>query len=254
MIGTAAWRDMPRARRSHGSPARVVGVLALCLVTASLTACSGGQRLNVLVSDGSPSLAVMDFRRPLALDPLPDGWRHRTFFRTDPMQISFVAKECRSSIRLATHNSGSMLYRFTDLSLDQYPMLGWDWFVELPIASSVDETTKAGDDHPARAVRSISMGDQAMFSHGWFDREDVALAGYFRVGGHWDPIFSYYQSYYRRQGIDFHARLDSYNNYFTTNANLRPPLNWDAQRRFADEHRGNDLLSTSIITSPIGAT
>lgn len=78
-------------------------------------------------------------------------------------------------------------------------------------------------------------------------------ASYFRVGGHWDPIFSYYQSYYRRQGVDFHARLDSYNNYFTTNANLRPPLNWDAQRRFSDEHRGKDLLSTSIITSQIGA-
>jgi hypothetical protein len=34
--------------------------------------------------------------------------------------------------------------------LPQYPILGWDWFVEQPIASDVDETTKAGDDHPAR--------------------------------------------------------------------------------------------------------
>ena len=25
-------------------------------------------------------------------------------------------------------------------------MLGWDWFVEQPIASDVDETTSAGDD------------------------------------------------------------------------------------------------------------
>ena len=39
----------------------------------------------------------MDFRQPLALDPVPDGWRHRTFFRTDPMQISFVSKEGRNA-------------------------------------------------------------------------------------------------------------------------------------------------------------
>jgi hypothetical protein len=43
-----------------------------------------------------------------------------------------------------------MLYRFTELPLDQYPMLSWDWFVEQPIESDADETTKAGDDHPAR--------------------------------------------------------------------------------------------------------
>ena len=145
--------------------ARIVGVFVLCLATASLTACSGGQRLNVLVSDGSPSLAVMDFRQPLALDPLPEGWRHRTFFRTDPMRISFVMKEGRPSIRLATHNSGSMLYRFTDLSLDRHPMLDWDWFVEQPISSDVDETARAGDDHPARlflGFRSSSGETHAM--------------------------------------------------------------------------------------------
>ena len=84
------------------------------------------------------------------MDPLPEGWRHRTFFRTDPMEISFVSKEGRPSIRLATHNSGSMLYRFTDLPIDQYPVLSWDWYVEQPIESEADETTKAGDDHPAR--------------------------------------------------------------------------------------------------------
>lgn len=137
-----------RSRRSKGSRACIVG--AVCLAAVVLTACTGGQRSNVLVPDGSPSLVVMDFRKPLALDPLPDGWRHRTFFRTDPMQISFVSKAGRPAIRLVTHRSGSMLYRFTDLSLDQYPLLSWDWFVEQPIASEADETTKAGDDHPAR--------------------------------------------------------------------------------------------------------
>lgn len=129
---------------------------------AALGACSDAQRRNVVVTDGSPSIAVMDFRQPLALDPQPEGWRHRRFFRTDPMQISFVSKEGRPSIRLATYNGGSMLYRFTDLALDQHPMLAWGWFVELPIASDVDETSKAGDDHPARIFLKFRSGEGDM--------------------------------------------------------------------------------------------
>lgn len=165
MIRFAAWRNMNRAKRRQSPAACIVGVFVFCLAAVALTACSSGERRNVLMPDGSPSLVVMDFRQPLALDPPPDGWHHRRFFRTDPMQISFVPKEGRPSIRLATHNSGSMLYRFTDISLDQYPILGWDWFVEVPIASSVDETTKAGDDHPARLYlkfRSASGDSHAM--------------------------------------------------------------------------------------------
>lgn len=92
----------------------------------------------------------MDFREPIALDPPTEGWHHRKFFRTDPMQISFGTMAGRPAIRLATNHSASMLYRFTDLPLDRYPTLRWDWFVEQPIVTDVDETTKAGDDHPAR--------------------------------------------------------------------------------------------------------
>lgn len=151
---------MNRSRCRKGSLACIVS--AACLVAAVLTACTAGQRLNVLVPDGSPALAVMDFRKSLALDPLPDGWYHRRFFRTDPMQIGFVSKEGRPSIRLATHNGGSMLYRYTDLPLDRYPMLAWDWFVERPIASDIDETTRAGDDHPARLyLKFRSAGGEA---------------------------------------------------------------------------------------------
>ncbi|MBI3375398.1 MAG: DUF3047 domain-containing protein [Betaproteobacteria bacterium] len=138
---------MNRNRRNASPRAWVAGVFCLA---AALTACTGGQRRDVLMPDGAPTLVVMDFRQPLALDPLPDGWHHRTFFRTDPMRISFASKEGRPSIRLATHNSGSMLFRYTNISLDQYPTLGWDWFVEQPIASDLDETTREGDDHPAR--------------------------------------------------------------------------------------------------------
>lgn len=149
----------PLGRSSLERYHRIVCVFVICLAAVALTACGSGERRNVLTPDGSPSLAVMDFRQPFAVDPPPDGWRHRTFFRTDPMQISFVSKEGRPSIRLATHNGGSMLHRFTNLSLDQYPVLDWGWFVEKPIASDLDETTKAGDDHPARLYLKFRSAD-----------------------------------------------------------------------------------------------
>jgi hypothetical protein len=77
-------------------------------------------------------------------------------------------------------------------------------------------------------------------------------ANYFGGGRHWDPIFCYYQSHYRRQGIDFHARLHSWNNYYGAHADHRPPLNWNSQVQFAKQHRGSSIAQTSIITSPLG--
>jgi len=50
-----------------------VGVLVL---VGGLTAC-GDAREHVLVPDGSPTVAIMDFTEPLSLDPLPGGWYQR---------------------------------------------------------------------------------------------------------------------------------------------------------------------------------
>ena len=144
----------------------------LAVAVAALAACGAGERRNPLVPDGSPSVEVMRFRAPLALDPLPEGWRHRRFFRTDPMNISFVTKAGRPAIRLATQGSGSMLYRYTELPLDRYPILRWDWFVETPIASEVDELTVAGDDHPARLFLTFRSpgGEQRSMEIIWGNR------------------------------------------------------------------------------------
>jgi Protein of unknown function (DUF3047) len=165
----------------------------MAATVAVLTACSGAQRLNVLVPDGSPTLVVMDFRKPLALDSLPAGWHHRTFFRTEPMQISFVSKEGRPSVRLATQHSGSMLYRFTDIPLDQYPILGWDWFVEQPIVSDVDETTKAGDDHPARLYLKFrsATGENRAMEVIWGNRK-LHAGDWKYLESLWNPPFPHY--------------------------------------------------------------
>ena len=123
-----------------------VGILALA---GTLVAC-GDTRESVLVPDDSPSFAIMSFTEPLPLDPLPDGWYHRRFWRHGPMDISFETKEGVRAIRLATHDTASMLFRHIEVELSVYPVLSWQWYIEKGIDSEVDELTRAGDDHPAR--------------------------------------------------------------------------------------------------------
>ena len=203
--------------------AAVAGGLAAIAVLAG---CGAGERRNPLVADGSPSVAVMDFQRPLALDPLPEGWHHRRFFRTDPMQISFATKAGRPSIRLATQGSGSMLYRHTDLPLDGYPILRWGWFVEVPIASDVDETTVAGDDHPARLFltfrastgelrsmeiiwgnRKLRAGDWKDLQLSWFGRPfpHYVARGGDENAGRWHDETSDLRALYRRNWGNAHG-------------------------------------------------
>ncbi len=133
--------------------------VALVVIAVGLAACSGGARVNVLLPDGAASFTLMDFRTPLPLDPVPEGWFHRTFLRHPPMDISFVTKDGRHAIRLATSDSASMLFRYVDVELDAYAVLTWDWYIERPIASDADEMTVGGDDHPARIYLTFEALD-----------------------------------------------------------------------------------------------
>ena len=123
--------------------------MIIVLAVAAMTSC-GDTRVNVLVPDGFPSFAIMDFTDPLPLDPLPDGWYHRRFWRHGPMEIAFETKEGIPAIRLGTHDTASMLFRHVEIELNAYPILSWQWYIEKGIDGSVDELTRDGDDHPAR--------------------------------------------------------------------------------------------------------
>lgn len=124
--------------------------LILLSLFAFLSGCGERERTNILKPDGSPSFSIMDFSETFSLDPLPDGWYHRTFFFHSPMDISFVNKEDYSALRLSTDDSASMLFRDVDIELDQYPVLSWDWFIEQGVDSEISELVEEGDDHPAR--------------------------------------------------------------------------------------------------------
>jgi hypothetical protein len=132
-------------------PFRSAALTLLPMVTLALAACGAADRSAALVpKPGEPVVTVMDFSRPLPLDPLPPGWQHRKFWTRRPMDISFAEKDGVPAIRLATRGSASMLFRHVDVKLADYPVLAWRWYVERPIESPIDERTRDGDDHPAR--------------------------------------------------------------------------------------------------------
>ena len=108
------------------------------------------ERRNVLMADGAATVSVMNFVSPIALDPPPAGWWHRTFWTRRAASFSQASKQGVVALKISTDNSASTLIRFVDIELAAYPTLRWRWLVEKSIDSAVDERTDDGDDHPAR--------------------------------------------------------------------------------------------------------
>ncbi len=174
-------------------PLKIVGLLIL---SVGLAAC-GDERVNVLSPDGSSSFVLMNFAEPFPLDPPPEGWYHRRFWRHGPMDMSFQTKEGVPAIRLATHDTASMLFRHVDVELDVYSTLTWQWFVEKGIESEVDEATREGDDHPARfmVVFASPDGDRHRMEIIWGNRA-FGAGDYKYVGS-----FPHYVANGRRENI-----------------------------------------------------
>lgn len=125
--------------------------LILWVAVTLLMGCApGSQRAHVLKGNGQADITIMDFAKPFSLDPLPAGWRHRTFWTRRPMQIDFAVKAGVPALRLETRSTASMLGRYVDFDLAEYRVLSWRWYIEQPITSTADERTREGDDHPAR--------------------------------------------------------------------------------------------------------
>lgn len=129
-------------------------------------------RHNVLTPHGAPEVVVMDFAEPFPLDPLPAGWRHRTFWTREAASFVFSTKDGVPALRCETRSSASMLFRYVDIDLAAYPILEWRWFVEEPIDSEIDERTREGDDHPARLFITFrgTDGDERSMEVIWSNR------------------------------------------------------------------------------------
>ena len=162
------------------------------LAVAGVGACDAlrdPERSNVLAAGDAPFVTVMDFSAgesgPMALDPLPAGWWHRTFWTRSAAEYALAQKDGVAALRVSTDDSASMLVRFVDIDLAAYPTLYWKWFVEKPIDSALDERTDDGDDHPARLYIAFTNANgerralEIIWGNRLLGRGDVKFRGSF---------------------------------------------------------------------------
>ena len=85
------------------------------------------------------------------------------------MALSFAEKGGVRAMRMETQASASMFFRQVDVRLADYPLLRWRWLIEKPIASTLDERTREGDDHPARFYLALrtEAGEERRFEIIW---------------------------------------------------------------------------------------
>lgn len=128
---------------------KAVGAIAIALLAGGvwwMMRPSAFDTGSPLTSDGR----AVDLLAGLDPSELSEGWVHRTFFTASAADYQMVQNEGGAALQCITNNSASILARDTQIPVAALPKLSWDWKVNQPIESDVDEATKDGDDHPAR--------------------------------------------------------------------------------------------------------
>ena len=82
-------------------------------------------------------------------------WQHKSFEGTTRYEA--VTVDGQQVIRADSNAAASGLYREIDIDLSATPWLQWRWKVD-DVLEGVDETTKSGDDYPARVYVVFSGG------------------------------------------------------------------------------------------------
>lgn len=113
---------------------------------------------NPIVDGGAETVNVLPFSEITNFVDPPLGWEHTQFWMIQPMMLANVEKDGNQALRCETKSSASILSRTTEIEIGDYPTLVWDWLIDIPVSSPIDEATEEGDDHPARIL--LSMTDQ----------------------------------------------------------------------------------------------
>jgi Protein of unknown function (DUF3047) len=197
---------------------RIAGYSAVTLLILAVAGYFAFQKLtsppsptNPVLASAEPTVTLMDFGSPPARDPLSAGWWEIGFLTKPKMQISFVDKDSVKALRCETHGSGSIFGRHTDIDLQQFPKLTWNWRVEQPVVADAPETEWKGDDHPARLL--VHLRDSAAKEH-YF--EIIWSNGAFKAG-QWKIIGSFH--HYVANGGNAKTGENT-NTWFTENVNL----------------------------------
>jgi len=116
--------------------------------------------LVVLVGLGSSSLTLgLETSSPATVKPFPDQtlnqWREKSF-------SGFTTYELHNDaginiLKATANNTASVLYRQDTIDLTYTPWLEWSWKIE-SIYNDINETSKAGDDFPARLYVTAKTG------------------------------------------------------------------------------------------------
>ena len=84
-----------------------------------------------------------------------DGWEEKRF--AGATEYTLTEEDGHRVLRAASHGSASGLYKTMRVDLMKTPYLHWSWKIENTLGP-LDETTKAGDDYPARIYVIASGG------------------------------------------------------------------------------------------------
>lgn len=121
----------------------------------SLSSRTSGRRwclLLFLAVMTSPVLSADDARfSPFHME----NWPTRSFDGETDYQV--VEKDGQSVLQARANGQASALYLERDINLTETPYLKWCWQVD-SLYAGLDETTKAGDDYPARVYVARKTG------------------------------------------------------------------------------------------------
>jgi hypothetical protein len=111
------------------------------------------------------------------------GWSERSFAGNTDYTLAQDAG--RSVLHAQCTGAASALYKEQRIDLKRTPIINWSWRVDETFAS-IDETTKAGDDYPARVYVVVSGGIRA-----WRTRAvNYVWASKQPVGASWPNAFT----------------------------------------------------------------
>jgi Protein of unknown function (DUF3047) len=149
-----------RLSRFAAYAASILVLIALVGYVALQRLTSPPPPVNPVLAGAEPTVTLMDFAAPPALQPLTPGWWHVGFLTKPKMDVSFVEKDQVKALRCETNGSGSIFGRHTDIDLAAFPRLTWSWLIEQPVVATIPETESEGDDHPARFLLEFNDGEQ----------------------------------------------------------------------------------------------
>jgi hypothetical protein len=72
-------------------------------------------------------------------------------------------------------------------------------------------------------------------------------SNYYASTRRYDPMFSYYRTYYQVRGVDYAQRLGGWHTYFARHENYRPPRTFNAQAQFASRFRDDGAIQYALL-------